>query len=71
MDRRDDQQRPYDTRPDDVRLMEAGLPDPATDMECVSEADQDVDGRKEKWSCASSRKAPRQQRKGKDWDAVW
>ncbi len=25
MDRRDDQQRPYDTRPDDVRLMEAGL----------------------------------------------
>ena len=59
-----------DARADDVRLGEADLFRPATDVKGIGEADQGVDDHQVDVGMRPRRKAPREQRQGENGDAV-
>ena len=58
------------TRADDVRLGQTDLLNPAANVESVSEANQCVNSHKVYVGMSASSKPPREQRQGKDGDAV-
>ena len=60
----------HDAGAGNVRLVQAGLADPATNVEGVGEADQYVDGGQETRSGASGCEAPRKEGEREDGNAV-